>query len=95
VKVNHVKNFEFIKFFVCMNKRVILLFSIPLHNFLETSSQTVPWLRWLVTGLSPLRPGFTLRKVHVGLMVNSLALDFLCQDHLPMLILIRIPTADI
>jgi len=78
-----------------MNKRVILLYSVPLHNFLETSSQAVPWLRWLVTGLSPLRPGFILRKVHVGLMVNDLAIGFLCQGHLPMLISIRIPTADI
>jgi len=78
-----------------MNKRVSLLYSIPLNNFLETSSQAVPWLRWLVTGLSPLRPGCSLRKVHVGLMVNNLALGFLCQGHLPILISICIPTADI
>ena len=51
--------------------------------------------KWLVTGLSPLRPELTLREVHVGLMVNNLALGFSCQDHLPMLVLIRIPTADI
>ena len=78
-----------------MNNRVILLYSVPLYSFLETSSQAVPWLRWLVTGLLPLRPGFTLRKLNVGLMVNKLALGFSCQDHLPMLISIRIPTADI
>ena len=55
---------------------VILLYAIPLHSFLETSSQAVPQLKWLGTGLSPLRLGFTLREVHVGLMVNNLALGF-------------------
>jgi len=28
--------------------------------------QAVPWLRKFVTGLSPWRPGFSLRPVHVG-----------------------------
>jgi len=78
-----------------MNNRVILLYSVPLHSFLEISSQAVPWLRWLVTGLSPLRPGFALRKLNVGLMVNNLALGFSCQDHLPMFVSIRTLTADI
>jgi hypothetical protein len=78
-----------------MNNRVVLLYSIPLHSFLETSSQAVQWLRWLVTRLPPLRPGFALRKLNVGLMVNNLALGFSCQDHLPMLLSISIPTAEI
>jgi hypothetical protein len=28
--------------------------------------KTVPWMRWLVAGFSPRRPGFALRAVHVG-----------------------------
>jgi hypothetical protein len=31
----------------------------------------MPWLRWLVTGLSPRRPRLTSGSVHVGYVVDS------------------------
>jgi hypothetical protein len=34
----------------------------------------VPWLRSLVTGLSPRRPGFAPRSIHVGFVVDKVAL---------------------
>jgi hypothetical protein len=34
----------------------------------------VPWLRRLVAGLSPLRPGFDPGSVHVGFVVDKVAL---------------------
>jgi hypothetical protein len=34
----------------------------------------VPWLRWLVTGLSPQRFGFTPGSVHERFVVNKVAL---------------------
>jgi hypothetical protein len=34
----------------------------------------VPWLRWLVAGLSLLRPGFASGSVHVGSVVDKVAL---------------------
>jgi hypothetical protein len=34
----------------------------------------VPWLRWLVTGLSPRRPGFAPGSIHVGFAVDKVAL---------------------
>jgi hypothetical protein len=33
--------------------------------------QTVPWLRQLFASLSPKRPGFNPRLVHVGLLVET------------------------
>jgi hypothetical protein len=35
----------------------------------------VPWLRRLVTGLSPRRPGFNPGSVHVGFVVDAVALE--------------------
>jgi hypothetical protein len=40
----------------------------------EVYIEAVPWFRQLVTGLSPWRPGFTPGSVHVGLMVDKVAL---------------------
>jgi hypothetical protein len=34
----------------------------------------VPWLRSLVTGLSPRRPGFAPGSIHVGFVVDNVAL---------------------
>jgi branched-subunit amino acid transport protein len=34
----------------------------------------MPWLEWLVAGLSPRRPGFAARSVHVGFVVDKVAL---------------------
>jgi hypothetical protein len=36
--------------------------------------QAVPWLRWLVAGLSPRRPGFNPGSVHVEFEVDKVAL---------------------
>jgi hypothetical protein len=50
----------------------------------------VPWLRRLVAGLSPRRPGFDPGSVHVGFVVDKVALGqvfppcssvFPCQFH--------------
>jgi hypothetical protein len=34
----------------------------------------VPWLRWLVAGLSPRRTGFTSGSIHVGFVVDKVTL---------------------
>jgi len=40
----------------------------------------VPWLKWLVAGLSPHRPGLYPMPIYVRLLVNELALGhFLSQ----------------
>jgi hypothetical protein len=36
--------------------------------------RAVPWLRWLVAGLSPRRPGFALGSIHVGFVADKVAL---------------------
>jgi hypothetical protein len=36
--------------------------------------KAVPWLRWLVAGLSPRRLGFDPGSVHVGCVVDKVAL---------------------
>jgi hypothetical protein len=52
--------------------------------------EAVPWLRWLATGLSPRRPGFAPRSIHVGFVVYKVTLEqvfspsssvFPCQYH--------------
>jgi hypothetical protein len=37
-------------------------------------SVAVPWLRWLVVGLSLRSPGFSLGSIHVGFVVDKVAL---------------------
>jgi hypothetical protein len=39
-----------------------------------TDTWAVPWLRWLATGLPPRRPWFDPRSVHVGFVVDKVAL---------------------
>jgi hypothetical protein len=43
-------------------------------DYLPKLSPAVPWLRRLVGGLSPRRPGFDLGSVHVGFVVDKVAL---------------------
>jgi hypothetical protein len=43
-------------------------------KWLSVKEMAVPWLRRLVAGLSPLRPGFDPGSVHVGLVVDNVAL---------------------
>jgi hypothetical protein len=38
----------------------------------------VPWLRWLVTDLISCRSGFNPRPIHVGYMVDTVALENIC-----------------
>jgi hypothetical protein len=40
----------------------------------KRKTTAVPWLRQLVTGLLPLRPGFVPWSVHVGREVDKVAL---------------------
>jgi hypothetical protein len=37
--------------------------------------RAVPWLRSLVAGLSPRRPGFAAGSIHVGFVVDKVALE--------------------
>jgi hypothetical protein len=45
-----------------------------IHNFRSNSELAVPWVRRLDAGLSPWRPGITLESVHVGSVVDKVAL---------------------
>ena len=47
---------------------------IPLDIFTLSVVLAVPWLRWLVAGLSQRRPGFDPESVHVGFVVDKVAL---------------------
>jgi hypothetical protein len=40
----------------------------------KTKGNTVPWLRRFVTGLSPRKPGSAAWSVHVGFVVDKVAL---------------------
>jgi hypothetical protein len=40
----------------------------------KVASMSVPWLRRLVAGLSPRRPGSDPGSVHVGFLVDKMAL---------------------
>jgi hypothetical protein len=48
--------------------------SLSLSLSLFTQIVAVPWLRRLVAGLSPRRPGFDPGSVHVGFVVDKVAL---------------------
>jgi hypothetical protein len=43
------------------------------HKYIN-KSQAVPWLRRLVVGLSPRRPGFDPGSVYVGFVVDKVSL---------------------
>jgi hypothetical protein len=40
----------------------------------KVTARAVPWLRRLVAGISPRRPGFDTGSVHVGFVVDKVAL---------------------
>jgi hypothetical protein len=42
--------------------------------FIRTAMMAVPWLRSLVVGLSPRRPGFAPGSIRVGFVVDKVAL---------------------
>ena len=45
-----------------------------IYTYTFKTEQAVPWLRRLAAGLSPQRPGFDPGSVHVGFVVNKVAL---------------------
>jgi hypothetical protein len=49
-------------------------YSEHIHLSDYTTIMAVPWLRSLVTGLSPRRPRFATRSIHVGFVVDKVAL---------------------
>jgi hypothetical protein len=52
---------------------LILIFLLPLTDFFQYQHcMAVPWL---VTDFSPRRPGFTPRAIHVGFVVEKVALE--------------------
>jgi hypothetical protein len=53
------------QFFGCAEAQINLLF------FLKPVVKAVPWLRQLVAGLSPRRPGFDPGSVHVGFVPDK------------------------
>jgi hypothetical protein len=50
----------------------VALCAHPAHT--NTGHLAVPWLRSLVAGLSPRRPGFTPGSIHVGFVVDKAGL---------------------
>jgi glycosidase len=44
------------------------------QNWNSSLSEAVPWLRRLVAGLSPRRTGFATGSIHVGFVVDKVAL---------------------
>jgi hypothetical protein len=50
------------------------LFQKHIFNNMQLYSKGVPWLRQFVSGLSMRRPGFAPRSVHVGCVVDKVAL---------------------
>jgi hypothetical protein len=65
--------------------------------FLPTLYMAVPWLKEFVTDLLPQRPGFDPRLVHVGFVVDEVALGqvflkvFPCHCHSTTPYLIHLP----
>jgi hypothetical protein len=55
--------------------QLLLLFKISLTNFAFWDAEKVPLLRQLAAGLSSRRPGFSPRPVHVGFVVDKVALE--------------------
>lgn len=55
-----------------------------IHTAYETkliSRRSMPWLRRLVAGVSPHRPGFNRRPVHVGFVVDRVNLGRLISEY--------------
>jgi hypothetical protein len=53
---------------------------LSLSRPIQTFRQAVPWLRRLVAGLSPRRPGFAPGLVYVGFAVDKVALGQVHDD---------------
>jgi len=52
-------------------------FYIWTQTYQQESDGAMPWLRWLVTGLSLQRPGFSRRPFSVRFRVDKVGLSFL------------------
>jgi hypothetical protein len=51
----------------------------------------MPWLRWLVAGLSPWGPEFVPRSIHVGFVVDKVALGQFFSEFFGFPLVIIIP----
>jgi hypothetical protein len=49
-------------------------YSVAIKKEVDSRTLAVPWLRRLAAGLPPRRPGFDPGSVHVGFVVDKLAL---------------------
>jgi hypothetical protein len=72
-----------------MFKRLSLTLIVCL-SILNFKDEAVQWVRQLVAGLSPRKPGFSHRLVHLGFVVDEVVLEqvflrvlrvFSCQYH--------------
>jgi hypothetical protein len=66
------KTFFFSQFIAVAWSRRMSLY--PQSTCSKARTRAVPWLRSLVAGLSPRRPGFASGSIHVGFVVDKLAL---------------------
>jgi hypothetical protein len=59
--------------FYCWNLRVVskMCFISLLYFVIRCDAKAVPWLKRLVAGLSPRRPGFAPGSIHVGFVVDK------------------------
>jgi hypothetical protein len=48
-------------------------YKTPLKDIVQ-ATEAMPWLRQLVAGLSPQRPGFVPESVHMGFVLDEVAL---------------------
>jgi hypothetical protein len=59
----------------------IILWLSPSKRKFRLTSRAVPWLKRLVTGLSPQRPGFAPGSIHVGFVVDKVALGRFLSEY--------------
>jgi hypothetical protein len=54
---------------VCLRAETLNIIQVNLKSL-----NNLPWLRWLIVGLSPWRPGFDPSSAHVRFMLDKVAL---------------------
>jgi hypothetical protein len=71
----------------CSHQRGLLFIPRIIYEYAEP--RAVPWLRRLVAGLSPRSPGFAPGSIHVGFVVDKVALGqvFLSSSFFPVSII--------
>jgi hypothetical protein len=68
---------------VSINKEPSVVSFMLLVMTVNCRSEAVPWLRRLVAGLPPRRPGFDPGSVHVRFVVSKVALWFFLVNFIP------------